>query len=96
MSAAHCVDREIRKFDRLFTLANVGDIPEDKTFGDYLNPDSMTAYPGAKLEMSLKEASADDRFQFVRNGYYIKDTRNSNVFLEIVGLKDAWAKLQQE
>ncbi|MEG1757707.1 MAG: glutamine--tRNA ligase/YqeY domain fusion protein [Oscillospiraceae bacterium] len=93
VSAKSCVPAEIRIYDRLFTLENVGDIPEDKSYGDYLNHDSIKSYPNARLENSLITAAQGTRFQFVRNGYFIKDCKNDNVFNSIVNLKDTWAKL---
>ena len=95
VSARHCMDTEARLYDRLFTLENVADIPEDKSYGDYLNPDSVKIFPHAKLEASLADAGAGERFQFVRNGYFTQDCRNEGVYHSIVGLKDTWAKLNQ-
>lgn len=95
VSAGHCFDTELRMYDRLFTLENVADIPEDKSYGDYLNPDSIKVYPDAKLELSLQDASKDQRFQFVRNGYFIQDNKNDGVFNNIVNLKDTWAKISR-
>ncbi len=93
VSASNCIDAEVRTYDRLFTLANVADIPEDKSYGDYLNPDSIKVYPDAKLEKSLESAGNNDRFQFVRSGYYIRDSHDPHVFNNIVNLKDTWAKM---
>ena len=95
VSASHCVDAECRVFERLFTLANVNDIPEGKTMEDFVNKDSVIRHSNAKLEESLADATTDDRFQFVRNGYYIRDSRYPNVFNNIVSLKDSWAKMQK-
>ena len=92
VSAARCVPAVLRTFDQLFTLENVNDMPEGKTYGDYLNPDSIRTYPNAVLEESLAGASLEDRFQFVRNGYFCRDSKNEGVFHCIVGLKDSYAK----
>ena len=81
-------------YDKLFTIENVGDIPEDKTYNDYLNPDSLVVCEGAKVEPALYEAAPSDKFQFVRNGYFCKDTKYENTFNRIVGLKDSFAKKQ--
>ncbi|NLL92174.1 MAG: glutamine--tRNA ligase/YqeY domain fusion protein [Ruminococcaceae bacterium] len=86
---------EVRMYGRLFSLENVLDMPEGKTYGDYLCPDSLTVYPNAKLEITLKDATIDERFQFVRIGYFIRDSRDGNVFNSIVGLKDSWAKISK-
>jgi glutaminyl-tRNA synthetase len=79
-------------YDHLFTLENVDDIPEGKTYNDYLNPESAIKLEGCMIEPALDEAEAGDRFQFVRNGYYVKDTKNANTFNRIVGLKDSFPK----
>ncbi len=77
-------------YDRLFTIENVNAIPEDKTYNDYLNPDSLTVIEGAMVEPALAEAEPGEKFQFVRDGYYCKDTKHENTFNRIVGLKDSF------
>ncbi len=77
-------------YDRLFTIENVNAIPEDKTYNDYLNPESLTVIEGALVEPSLADATEGDKFQFVRDGYYCKDTKHPNTFNRIVGLKDSF------
>ena len=77
-------------YDRLFTIENVNAIPEDKTYNDYLNPESLTVIEGALVEPSLAEAQGGDKFQFVRDGYYCKDTKHENTFNRVVGLKDSF------
>ena len=79
-------------YDKLFTIENVGDIPEDKTYNDYLNPDSLVKVEHCLVEPSLLEANAGDKFQFVRTGYFCKDTKYENTFNRIVGLKDSFPK----
>ena len=92
VSAAHAKTAEVRLYDRLFTIEDTGAIPEDKSFKDYLNPESLTVMPNAKLEEALDGAKPGDKFQFVRMGYFCADTRNDNVFNRIVTLKDSVAK----
>ena len=92
VSAAHAKTAEVRLYDRLFTIEDTGAIPDDKSFKDYLNPESLTVMPNAKLEEALGDAKPGDRFQFVRMGYFCVDTRNENVFNRIVTLKDSFAK----
>lgn len=89
VSASRCIDAEIRLYDKLFTIENTGAIPEDKTYDDYLNADSLKVYTGCKLEESLKDAKGGDKFQFVRTGYFCKDTKHDNVFNRTVELKDS-------
>ncbi len=92
LSAKYAKDVRLMLYDKLFTIENVNAIPEDKTYNDYLNPDSLTVVEHAKAEPSLESAAPGDRFQFVRNGYYCKDTKYENTFNRIVGLKDSFPK----
>ena len=80
-------------YDKLFTIENVNDIPEDKTYDDYLNRDSKSVMTGAKLEISLADVKPGERFQFVRQGYFCVDSKNPGNFNRIVSLKDSWAKM---
>ena len=92
LSAATAVDAEVRLYDNLFTLENVAEMPEGKTYGDYLNLDSVVSMPNAKLEPALATDAADARFQFVRTGYFIKDSKHEGVYNRIVSLKDSYPK----
>ena len=92
LSADYAQKADVMLYDHLFTLENVDDIPEGKTYNDYLNPESAIKLEGCMIEPALAEAEAGDRFQFVRNGYYVKDTKNEGTFNRIVGLKDSFPK----
>ena len=92
VSAKSAVTADVRMYGRLFSEANMVTLPEGKDYNDFLDPDSVKEYKGAKLEAALGEAGADERFQFVRNGYFIKDSKNPAVWNNIVNLKDSWAK----
>ena len=73
-----------------------GKLNEDGSLN--LNPNSLTVLTGCMLEPALREAKAYDSFQFVRNGYFNVDCRDSRehepVFNRIVGLKSSF-KLQK-
>ena len=92
VSAKYAIDATVRLYDYLFSLENVNDVPEGTNYLDYLNPNSLTELTGCKLEPSLAEAKTGDKFQFVRTGYFCKDSKDEGVFNQIVGLKDSWAK----
>ena len=94
VSASNCIDADIIKYDRLFTEENLVTMPEDKTYGDYLNTDSVKKFENAKLEISLKDAKKLDKFQFVRNGYFCRDSKAEDklVFNSIVELRDSKGK----
>lgn len=89
LSENNCIDRDVYIYNNLFTIENTNAIPEDKTFDDYLNPDSVIKKQSCKLEKCLEEAKAGDKFQFVRIGYFCKDSKYDNVFNRIVELKDS-------
>ena len=92
LSAKYAKEATLMLYDNLFTIENVNDIPEDKTYNDYLNPDSLVKIEHCKVESSLLEANVGDKFQFVRDGYYCKDSKYDNTFNRVVGLKDSFPK----
>ncbi len=90
VSAKYAEDADVVMYDRLFTEDNMNDLPEGKSYIDFLNPESSVKLTGAKLEPSLKDAKPGEKFQFVRIGYFAKDTKNENTFNRIVSLKDSY------
>ena len=90
LSAENCSDATVMLYDFLFDIENTSDIPEDKTYDDYLNTKSVVKLDGCKIEPSLADANPGDKFQFVRTGYFVKDTKRDGVFNRIVGLKDSF------
>ena len=92
VNAKDCISSKGRLYDRLFTIENLNNMPEGKSYGDFLNPDSVKEMPDVKLEASVGTDTGVERYQFVRNGYFIRDCHDSGVFNNIVNLKDSWAK----
>lgn len=93
VSAAHAATAEVRLYDRLFKSENPA--AEEGDFKDHINPDSLQVIEQAYIEPSLKQATLNDRYQFIRKGYFCLDpdsTENHLVFNRTVTLKDAWAK----
>ena len=90
VSEAHAVDADIMLYENLFSLVDVNAVPEGTNYLDYLNPNSLTALKHCKLEASLADAKTGDRFQFVRMGYFCKDSRHENTFNRVVTLKDSF------
>ncbi|MBQ4139447.1 MAG: glutamine--tRNA ligase/YqeY domain fusion protein [Muribaculaceae bacterium] len=99
VSASHCVDAEVRLYDRLFAVENPA-AETEKDFRDLLNPDSLKVIQHAKIEPYLAEiAKPEDKFQFQRIGYFCVDpdsTPEKLVFNRTIGLKDSWAKTQKK
>ncbi|MCR5593531.1 MAG: glutamine--tRNA ligase/YqeY domain fusion protein [Saccharofermentans sp.] len=86
------IDAEIRLYDQLFTI----DEPDlaDVNYLDYVNPNSLEIIKNAKVEASLKDARKNDRYQFLRIGYFCADNKDSTpehlVFNRAVSLKDSY------
>lgn len=94
VSIAHAIQAEVREYDRLF-LDEAPDSHEEKSFMEFLNPDSLRIIKNAYLEPFLAHATFSDKFQFQRLGYFNLDLdskEGSLVFNKTVGLKDSWAK----
>ncbi|HKW77439.1 MAG TPA: glutamine--tRNA ligase/YqeY domain fusion protein [Terriglobales bacterium] len=99
VSAAHAVPAEIRLYETLFSKPDPSDVPEGAEFTANLNPNSLQIVNNARLEPSLKNAAAGERFQFERLGYFCvdPDTRlGALVFNRTVALKDTWAKVEKK
>ncbi len=100
VSATHCVEAEVRLYDRLF---NVAEPDADGKFLEHVNPRSLEVVT-AKLEASLAGATLADCFQFERLGYFALDPKDASpgdrpeprgsklVFGRTITLKDTWAK----
>ncbi len=95
LSAKDALDTTLHLYENLTTLENPADKPEGKEYTDYINPNSLTVVTGAKIEPSLASAKAGDKFQFVRFGYFCKDSKLDNTFNRVVGLKDSFPKSEQ-
>ena len=97
VSASHCVDAEVRLYDRLFAVENPS-ADTEHDFRELLNPESLRVLPNAKIEPYLAQtAKVEDKFQFQRIGYFCVDsdsTAQKLVFNRTIGLKDSWAKQQ--
>ena len=96
VSAAHAVDGEVRLYEHLFSVPKPD---EAEDFRSVLNPTSIEVLGGSKLELSLKDAAPESRFQFERQGYFVADSKHSSpgrlVFNRTVGLRDTWAKIEK-
>lgn len=90
LSAKYAADTTVVMYDRLFTEENMNDLPEGKSYVDFLNPESAVKIENAKVEPALAEAKPGEKFQFVRIGYFSKDTKNDNTFNCVVSLKDSY------
>ena len=94
VDAATAVDAEVRLYDNLFSDPNPD--AADKDFLECLNPDSLEILTGCKVEAGLAQAQPSDHFQFMRQGYFCADSKDSApghlVFNRSVSLKDSFKK----
>jgi glutaminyl-tRNA synthetase len=92
VSVAQAITAEVRLYDRLFQVEDPSS--EEGDFKTYINPRSLEVLTNVLAEPALKNARFNDRFQFLRKGYFCldKDSHGRLVFNRTVGLKDAWAK----
>jgi len=88
VSCAHAIKVKAMLYDRL--------VIDDETSetGFVFNPNSLFEMENCYVEPSVKGAGIDERFQFMRNGYFCVDSKNSTdenmVFNRIVSLKSSY------
>lgn len=91
VSAKHAVNAEVRLYENIVDEEK-GKLNEDGTLN--LNPNSLTVLTNCFIEPSIKDAKPMDSFQFVRNGYFCIDSKDSSedklVFNRIVSLKSSF------
>ncbi|MBR5046851.1 MAG: glutamine--tRNA ligase, partial [Eubacterium sp.] len=89
--ADRCVDAQVRLYENIVDEEK-GVYNEDGSLN--LNPNSLTVLDHCKLEINLKGCKAYDSFQFVRQGYFCCDSKDSRedalVFNRIVSLKSSY------
>jgi glutaminyl-tRNA synthetase len=93
VSQAQAIPVELRLYDRLFKVENPA--MEEGDFKEYINPDSLEIITTAYAEPSLAQARHEERYQFLRKGYFCLDkesTPQKPVFNRTVSLKDGWTR----
>ena len=89
--AAHALDAEVRLYENIVDEEK-GVYNEDGSLN--LNPNSLTVLKNCKIEENVKDAKAYDSFQFVRQGFFCVDAKDSTpdhlVFNRIVSLKSSF------
>ncbi len=93
VSIQQAVEIEARMYDRLFKVEDLSQTEGD--FKDYLNPDSLQILPAIYAEPSILKAKVEERYQFLRTGYFCLDPDSSGsklIFNRTVTLRDLWSK----
>ncbi len=92
VDASTAVDAEVRLYDNLFSDPEPDGLGKD--FLECLNPGSLEVLTGCKVEAGLSDAQPSDSFQFLRQGYFCADSKDSKpghlVFNRSVSLKDSF------
>lgn len=94
VSVKTAVSIEIREYDRLFKVEDP--MNAEGEFIDHINPDSLKVIQLAVAEPELAKARFEERYQFLRKGYFTLDKDSSPsqmIFNRTVTLKDTWAKI---
>ena len=98
VSAPHALQAQVRLYDHLFTLRDMDAMEAGRDYHDYLNADSLRTV-SALVEPSLGQVGPGDRFQFLRQGYFVVDDDSrpgSLLFNRTVSLKDSWSRAQKK
>lgn len=93
VSVLHAITAEVRLYDRLFKVGDPSG--EEGDFKNYINEDSLQVINAVYAEPALKNAKFNERYQFLRKGYFTLDKDTSEekmIFNRTVTLKDTWAK----
>ncbi len=97
VSAAESVKAQVRLYENIIDEEK-GVYNEDGSLN--LNPDSLRVLAECRMEPSVKDAKAYDSFQFVRQGFFCVDCRDSKpgdlVFNRIVSLKSSYVLPKKE
>lgn len=98
VSAPQAIKAEVRLYDYLLSEDENTEEGEND-FKKDINPNSLERLTSCMVEPSLLQATADQRYQFLRQGYFCLDSKDSTselpVFNRVVGLRDSWAKAQK-
>ena len=95
VAADHAIKADIRLYEKLLLEPNIPKDDSDDWTGA-INPDSLVVVRDAMLEPFLRDVRPEQKFQFIRHGYFCVDAANKQeggaqlAFNRIVPLKDSW------
>lgn len=95
VDAKNCGTAEARLYEKLIEEEH---LLKDKTLSweERINPESLRILPEIKIEKALEDVAKEDKFQFIRQGFFTVDNKYSTderlIFNRIVPLKDSWKK----
>lgn len=92
VDAETALPAEVRLYDNLFSVPD----PDNYDYLEVLNENSLTVLSDSRVEASLAHAKPGESFQFMRQGYFCVDNKDSRegalVFNRSVSLKDSFKK----
>lgn len=95
VSIEQAVKVEVRLYDRLL-LPDEEQNPNAEDWKENLNPKSLEIIEASYVEPYVKDSKPEDKFQFIRNGYFAVDNKYTTaeklVFNRVVAMKDTWKK----
>lgn len=97
VSAPHALSREVRLYDKLFSVEEPAKVKEGEDIKENISPDSLKVIPAAKIEPFAENATPGISYQFERLGYFCVDseTTDHQVWNRTVTLKDSWTKVKK-
>ena len=90
VSAEYGVPCQVRLFENLFN-----EVPSGDNLFEFINKNSLEVKKNAVIEPAALRLNEEGRFQFMRHGYFIRDTKLSEdnlVFNRTVSLKSSYKK----
>jgi len=98
VSTRHAIAAEVRLYDHLFSKPDPNETEAGQDFISNLNPNSLEVVK-SYVEPSLRNANGGEHYQFLRNGYFCVDTKDSTpekpVFNRTTSLRDTWARIER-
>ena len=77
-------------------LAEEQQNPDAEDWKENINPNTIEILENCYIEPFIKDAKPEDKFQFIRNGYFTVDnkytTKDKLIFNRIVAMKDTWKR----
>ncbi|MBO6252314.1 MAG: glutamine--tRNA ligase/YqeY domain fusion protein [Bacteroidaceae bacterium] len=108
LSCNHCLEAEVRLYDRLWKVENPRDVMQQirdeqncdalTAMKQMINPDSLEILPKCYIEKFVQGMKPLTYLQFQRIGYFSVDkdsTPEKMVFNRTVSLKDTWGKINK-
>jgi glutaminyl-tRNA synthetase len=100
VSAEHAIPLEVRLYEHLFSIPDLGDIEEGKSYLDYLNPESLIVNKSALGEKLTGRSHTGQSFQIPASGLFFPPTTiitaMNRLFNRVQQPRDSWAKQQNK